>query len=376
MAIYAYVPAGTDISLTILNVTDPTLPAFVGNIMGAGAPNYLDNITDVAQAGIYCYCACIDSMGTNDVFLTIIDVSNPAVPTFKSTLSLISSAPVPEIYVFVSGNYAYLTNRTDGLSIIDISNPAIPALVGTFSPVQMGLDSPTFIGRAYKYGDYCYIASLDTKGTPIDANEALVIVDVTNPAAPTLKGSISGLANFLGGRAAFPSGNYCFYASSFNNTLTIIDISNPAAPTFKSKLSNADILGPVGVWKEGNYCYLIGPSRFTIIDVSNASAPVVISHLHGAFTGYGLFKSGNYCYLGLWYSDTVNIIDVSDPLLPAVVGAISGAGAPNYLGWPGIPVLGPWPEPAPPPPYQSPPCIIDFKGLLDCIGWKWRAGGI
>jgi len=28
------------------------------------------------------------------------------------------------------------------------------------------------------------------------------------------------------------------------------------------------------------------------------------------------------------------------------------------------------------PPYQSPPCIIDFKGLVDAIGWKWRAGGI
>jgi len=38
---YAYVAATLDDALTIIDVSNPAAPAFVGSIQGAGAPNYL-----------------------------------------------------------------------------------------------------------------------------------------------------------------------------------------------------------------------------------------------------------------------------------------------------------------------------------------------
>ena len=377
MANYAYVPAILDNSLTILDVTNPAAPAFKGNIMGAGVPNYLGAIADVAKIGNYCYCGC---MGTfflgGDACLTIIDVSNPALPTFVSTLPIGTSNAYR--FVFVSGNYAYVTDFFSGLYIVDISNPAAPAIVGSILLAALGLGAGAYMGRAYKLGNYCYLHSAGGD----DTDNALSIIDVSNPAAPTLTGSISGVANWLGGVWAFPSGNYCYCASTINSSLTIIDISNPALPTFKGNISGAGMPNYLSyiqqLWKEGNYCYCgCVADGFTVIDVSNPALPTFVSNLGGfnVVNGIVVYKTGSQCYIGDPGNSKVWILDISNPAAPAVLGSLAGAGAPNYLNMAAVLAAeGSWVPP--PTPYNSPPCIIDFKGLLDCIGWKWRAGGI
>jgi len=81
MALYAYVAVGGDNALTIIDVTNPAAPTFKGGIRGAGAPNWLKQAWDVYVLGNYAYVAA-----HNNNALTIIDVSNPALPTLAGSI--------------------------------------------------------------------------------------------------------------------------------------------------------------------------------------------------------------------------------------------------------------------------------------------------
>jgi hypothetical protein len=351
MVTYAYVAAALDYSLTLLNVTNPAAPSYNSSIRGAGTPNFLGAITDVYKEGDYCYCGCggtaIDLSG--DACLTIINVSNPAAPSFSSTLPV--GAGTSFRSVFVSGNYAYVSDQTKGLYLVDISNPLIPSITGSILFAALGLSATARIGRAYKpTGNYAYIQSEDGSGL-VDNDNALLVIDVSTPAAPTLAGSIRGVANFVGGSFVFASGSYCYLASSVNSALTIIDITNPAAPALTGKITgsgNPNYLDTCYfLYKDGNYCYCGTSDGITIINVTTPATPSFTSNLGTLTPPLVVYKSGSYLYVSEYSINQVDIIDVSNVLAPTVTGSISGAGTPNYLSVPYFIATGGYP-PTPP----------------------------
>ena len=81
----------------------------------------------------------------------------------------------------MAGNYAYVADDSNGLVIVDVTNPASPTLKGNYYTAGYSM------GVAVA-GNYAYVA---------DYSNGLVIVDVSNPAAPTLKGSYNTAGNSL-----------------------------------------------------------------------------------------------------------------------------------------------------------------------------------
>ena len=69
---------------------------------------------DIALAGNYAYVA----VGGNG--LVIVDVTNPAAPTFKGSYNTTGGSTG----VAVEGNYAYVADGDNGLVIVDVTNPA------------------------------------------------------------------------------------------------------------------------------------------------------------------------------------------------------------------------------------------------------------
>jgi len=61
----------------------------------------------------------------------------------------------------------------NGLVVVDVSNPAAPTLKGSY-------DTAWYSEGIAVAGDYAYLA---------DLSSGLVVVDVSDPAVPTLKGS-------------------------------------------------------------------------------------------------------------------------------------------------------------------------------------------
>ncbi|MEB3189407.1 MAG: Calx-beta domain-containing protein, partial [Snowella sp.] len=150
--------------------------------------------------------------------------------------------PGSAINVEVVGNLAYVADYSS-LQIIDIGNPAAPTLKGSY-------DTPGFAEDVEIVGNLAYVADL----------YSLQIIDISNPAQPTFKGSYDTLAYALDveivGNLAYITGDY---DNNSNDTygssgVQIIDITNPAAPTFKAFYGTPG--AALGVEVAGNNVYV------------------------------------------------------------------------------------------------------------------------
>jgi hypothetical protein len=125
---YAYVVSASSNSLEIIDVTNRSAPAHVGNIVNGQGGALLDAPTSVYVLGDLAYIT------SHSNALEIVDVSDPSAPVHKGVLvdgaggALIKKPSS----VFVQGNYAYVTSsESNALEIIDVTNPATPTHKGS-----------------------------------------------------------------------------------------------------------------------------------------------------------------------------------------------------------------------------------------------------
>ncbi len=110
---YVYV-AETKGSLAIVDVSDPARPTFVSRIATGGSGQ------SVTIAGNLAYVAA------GAAGMAIVDVSNPRKPSMVAQLDTDSST----LQIAVAGNHAYLANWND-VRVYDVSTPRSPKLVAT-----------------------------------------------------------------------------------------------------------------------------------------------------------------------------------------------------------------------------------------------------
>ncbi len=190
------------------------------------------------------------------------------------------------------------------LRVLDVSNPAAPALLGS-------VVLPSYIRRIALQGDYAYVAN---------HYDGLRIVDISNPTAPFETGS------FPAGDAVSGvdvQGNYAYVADS-GNGLRIVDISNPAAP-FEVGFINIMYTWDVAV--EGNLAFIGGYwsghwDEICAIDVSNPAVPVqgISADVHG--DPRKIRTNGNFVYVTANGSDITQftVIDYTIPGAPVERG--------------------------------------------------------
>jgi hypothetical protein len=124
--------------------------------------------------------------------------------------------------------------------------------------------------------------------------------------------------------------NYAYISAYINNCITIVDISNPATPTIVSTIANwwgwwawAALSWPVDMVKDWNYLYV---ASFTsnALEIINVSNPLVPTHAWKyvdtaasrlAWATW-LAKDWNYVYIASYTDDAIQVIDVTNPALP------------------------------------------------------------
>jgi hypothetical protein len=139
---YAYIAASSDDSLTIVDVSDPTNPTFVGNVSGSGSPTYLSFPWGLQVYGNYAYTAT-----AGDSALVVIDVSDPTSPSVVGT---VRDSSINEPYgLSVQGRYAYVVSATgDSLTIIDLGGLDTPTLnAGDVKTSSVEVDDNVDIGN-------------------------------------------------------------------------------------------------------------------------------------------------------------------------------------------------------------------------------------
>lgn len=230
--------------------------------------------------------------------------------------------------------YLYLCEEDNKLiSIWDITDPTSPSRDTTFDLTVLHADVRP--NNIIKRGNYLYISLF----TGAQASSGIAILDVTNPAAPSLKGSLMNQAALIGAHGLFldTAGTYLYVAAYNAATVGIVDVSDPANPSLEGSVANANILDGIhDIWVEGNYCY--GSSHFSggsatpgyvsIIDVSNKAAPSIVSSVLHSSNGQliGIVKRGNTVIVGS-SSEGITSYDVSNPLAaPVRIGSLGGVG--------------------------------------------------
>ncbi|HBC45622.1 MAG TPA: hypothetical protein DEO84_08070 [candidate division Zixibacteria bacterium] len=209
--------------------------------------------------------------------------------------------------VYVEGSYAYVTDYAHGMSIVNISNRHLPLFVGAYNTPYYEYDISIQNGLAY-------IGS----GLSEPYLGAFYIVNVANPTAPSLLGSLTSFNWELTRVEAI--GNYAYietYGGSY-----IINIQNPAAPVI------AGPFNPPGYVLDFRYdsllyaaCGAAGLSIYDITDpvnpqqVGNSGAAVLSAavSLNDSLPGYAFVADFN---IGLV------IINVSNPSEPFLVGEV------------------------------------------------------
>jgi hypothetical protein len=258
--------------------------------------------------------------------------------------------------VEVQGNYAYaVSNVDDSLSIIDISNPNEMELVGlvcdTASPscpaaneTATELDGPVSVAVR---GNYAYVASL--------TDDAVSIIDVSDPTNPVeVKTIIDGSPYYLDQpRGITIQGNYLYVTTEYDDNLTIINISSSTNPIFTGMICDnsspacpaqyetaASLNGAMEFAIDGDYAYVVGGNGSTddgmdIIDISDPANPTLVGTIKDSAGAtymtdpFGVAVSGKYAYVTAQTDDSITVIDISSSTDPTEVSYICDNASPS-----------------------------------------------
>ena len=256
--------------------------------------------------------------------------------------------------VAVSGNIAYTTDYAGGqVTAVDISNPAFPVVVGTSGVAQTYLQNASTINIA---GNFAYVVSKNRNGPKISGGgtnddgtgNSLTILDLSTPGSPLIKGHLTDAVNMFGAYGVAVSGGFAYVAAQgclagqpcpnalVGNSFTVVNVSNPLSPTpvitlhnptsgtFVNALDHAD-----SVAISGNFAYVTSSysNTLTVIDISNPASPTIVK----AFTDPAInfpvdvAISGNFAYVVNQLSTPPNltVLDISTPASPKVVGSVT-----------------------------------------------------
>jgi hypothetical protein len=332
---YAFVTAhGANNRFRVLDMSDPTLPIFVGSCDLAGISLALEISGDYAYVADY-------SNG-----LQIIDITNPSVPT---PVSLCDSTFLwtETRDIAVAGDCAYLLEKYYGVYAIDISDPSNPTFIDLYEPP---------LGYVYSVeiaGDHAYIST--TTG--------LLVLDISDPAnlTPVGEQSVSSV-----GLDVAVAGDYALVAN--NVSIEVFDISDPTNPIPAGSCTTPQ--GAYGLEVCGDYVYVANADAgVSVLDISDPTGPVLIKTLPVAGNAQRLTIAGDHAFvpagdlLVLKITDRIDpylagsqalgqatrtaiagdyafvanglaglgVMDVTDPTNPVVVGTLDTPGSANAL---------------------------------------------
>jgi hypothetical protein len=195
--------------LSVIDISDPCSPAYVGTCDIGTMNSFLSFIMPVAVSGNYAYVGCFYD---NVPSLVTVDISDPCAPVCLGSFNVGPLAAWVRT-LSIRDNLAFLAAGSAGLLILDISDPCQPVQLGAYDT------NGTAIGVALS-GNYAYVGDGSVDG--------LLVIDISDPCSPVHIGIYDTSSS---ARALAVSGNYAC-VPDYVAGLQIIDISNPASPAW------------------------------------------------------------------------------------------------------------------------------------------------
>jgi hypothetical protein len=198
----------------------------------------------------------------------------------------------------------YVAAGEGGLYILDVSNPALPTVAGSYA--AQGYAEGVAVS-----GDYAYLA---------DGPGGLRIVNIRNPSEPVEVASAFSHDYVFG---VSLSGHFAYLAAA-SSGLLVVDVSSPSRPKEVARLSIAAFAYAVAAVGETVYV-AAGSAGLIVIDATNPSQPVGTSGLPTPGWAMGVEAKGNVLYTADALGGVL-AMDISSPAKPAALGSIQFPG--------------------------------------------------
>ncbi len=279
---YAYIAAGTA-GLIVVNIANPT------SLVLAGSLNVSADVRGLDVTGGYAYLATTTGM-------IIVNVGTPTSPALEG-----ASATCDGRDIAVVGNTAYLADYAETLRTFDVTNRA--------APVQLGMAGwGGLSNRLLVSGNTAYV----TRGT------MLTIVDISNPAALTARGTYNDNVD-LQGMALYGSD---LFVTARLGGLRILNVAVPSAPSETARYLTMNSFYELAVDASGSYLMAAAGVGLQSINVQNPAAPSVVSTVLGlnGNSFYGVDVQGTLA--GLSHYNEYVLYNIADPTAPQKLGAL------------------------------------------------------
>ncbi len=295
---YAFV-ADEGSGLQVIDIAEQMLPLrLAGELYTPGGAR------EVVISGNYLYVA---DYGAG---LQIVDISDPADPVLAAT----HDTPGTASDLAVSGNYAYVADDAGGLQVVDISDPSNPDTAGSyaggiFSDIAISGDHAYVTydrdfwvidlsdpANPNKVGEYVYSEKINDVVVSGDhaylavKSDALVVLDISDPAAPVFVAQASG----GGGQCLEVAGDHVFM--SVSTDFRVVDISDPTNPATLGSVTSPERITEIEV--HGDYAFCAAQDTgLVIFDISDPTTPTYIESYHTPDYATGVAHAGDYTYV-------------------------------------------------------------------------------
>jgi hypothetical protein len=295
-----YMYVGTGATITTWDMTDPTHPIVAArtNDRPSQGP-----VRGVAIAGGYLYAVWQTTLDTGGI--TIFSLADPAHPTFAAEFDdYIDSDYKRPTGIVSSGNYLYVGDADNGVVVVlNATDPLAPTSVGTIDGVYE-FDSMAIHGN-----------QLLTSGTNFIGDRNVYVVDISAPAMPVLAGQTS-LDGFAVLRAVLADG----YAIGVGDDLMVYDLHDPSNITqiFDQSIDQAT----QGIL-HGNVLYLLGGTGIQVWDFTTPGAPTLVHTVATDVFGSDQALDTPFGPLILTHTDRGLLLGVNDPQNPVIAASFT-----------------------------------------------------
>lgn len=338
---YAYIPGPSARELVVVNITNKASPTIAGRV---SSTTQLSGANDVAVIGDYAY---VTAPGNSA--LTVVDISNKTSPVIVGSVPAVANFTKLEAY----NGFLYASLSGGTMRIYDTTNPLAPSLVRSIGSTESA--TPVFSGNTVfnTGGSGVYSVNITTpasaaiissasyqgrltgaSGLAAEGNYAYVassslgilsIYDISNKSNIVRVNTVTDATRYRA-RDMVASGGYLYMAGA--STFTILNLSNPTAPTLSAYLNNAtNFATSRRIRLEGNTAFVLAAGRLTAVNITSKTSPVVLGTVtHASFNDpRDLFISGGRAYIAQYGSDSLTIVNISNPSSMSVLGTYANS---------------------------------------------------
>jgi hypothetical protein len=294
-------------TLSIVNVSVPSAPVFVTSRAAVGGAYGQRIAIDGTRAAVLANDA-------SSAWLQSWDLSTPSNPLLLGAVAL---GPVGTAKgVDVVGGRAYVAASTEGVKIYTL---------GTSTPSWQGTADDTFVGQTIALGGGVAVVG----GKSTSTNTALLkVLDVSPASDPRVVGQLSASSVPSFTAVALNSTGTLAVVGRGSGGIQILDLTNPAAPVVRGSYDTPGTVTAVALNGTATLAFVAdGTGDLQIVNIANPSAPTLLASLSLNGIHVDIALAGSLAYL-VNSVGTLSIVNVSVPSAPVFVtsrAAVAGA---------------------------------------------------